>query len=120
MHAPAKGCLSTDSLIGRPAGPKSSRLPRRTAGAVTLSIVDVDYDQLTSAQQSSYDAFAIERPAGLPTPLHLETRYEVDFQGRTLKETDPNGNVTYTFHDDVNHSTRTYVGWNAADPLPKF
>jgi RHS repeat-associated protein len=32
--------------------------------------------------------------------------------------TDPRGSVTYTTYDDVDHSTRTYSGWNAATGSP--
>ena len=44
-------------------------------------------------------------PSGWSTPagggLHLTTTYEVDALGRTTKETDPNGDVTYTVYNDA-------------------
>ncbi|MEI6505371.1 MAG: RHS repeat-associated core domain-containing protein [Planctomycetota bacterium] len=82
-------------------------------GAVTKSIVDVDTSRTTDFRNL---------PAGWLTPtgggLHLVSTYEVDQLGRTVKATDPNGNVTFTVYDDVNHSTRTYVGWNAMTSSP--
>jgi hypothetical protein len=39
----------------------------------------------------------------------------VDALGRTTKMTDPNGNVTYTVYDDVNHSTMVFPGWDATN-----
>src|SRR5207249_2031164 len=46
------------------------------------------------------------------------TTYEVDSLGRTTKVTDPNGNISYTVYDDVNHAVRTYAGWNSSTNLP--
>jgi RHS repeat-associated protein len=46
------------------------------------------------------------------------TTHEVDSLGRITKATDPNGNITFTVYDDVNRSTRTYVGWNTATLAP--
>ena len=84
-------------------------------GAVVKSIVDVD-----TTRTADFDAQSL--PSGWATPagggLHLVTTYEVDSLGRTVKSTDPNGNITYTVYDDVNHSTRTYVGWNTATLAP--
>jgi RHS repeat-associated protein len=79
-------------------------------GAVVKSIVDVD----TSRFQNL--------PSGWATPsgggLHLVTTYGVDSLGRTVKANDPQGNVTYIVYDDVNHSSRTYRGWNSVTNLP--
>ena len=79
------------------------------SGAVVKTIVDVDTSRTSDFQNL---------PSGWATPsgggLHIVTTYEVDRLGRTVKSTDPNGNVTYTVYDDVNHSTRTYVDWNAS------
>jgi RHS repeat-associated protein len=76
-------------------------------GAVLKSIVDVDTTRTADFQNL---------PSGWATPagggLHLVTTHEVDRLGRITKATDPNGNITFTVYDDVNHSTRTYVGWN--------
>jgi RHS repeat-associated protein len=78
-------------------------------GAVVKSIVDVDTSRTAHFQNL---------PAGWLTPtgggLHLVTTHEVDSLGRITKATDPNGNITFTVYDDVNHATRTYVGWNAS------
>jgi len=77
-------------------------------GAVVKSITDVD-----TFRTSEFPGL----PAGWGTPagggLHLVTAYEVDRLGRTTKTTDPQGNITYTVYNDVNHEARTYVGWNA-------
>jgi RHS repeat-associated protein len=82
-------------------------------GAVVKSIVDVDTSRTADFQNL---------PTGWLTPtgggLHLVTTHEVDRLGRTVKATDPNGNVTFTVYDDVNHATRTYVGWNATTKTP--
>ncbi|MCE2727741.1 MAG: hypothetical protein LW698_13330, partial [Planctomycetaceae bacterium] len=82
-------------------------------GAVVKSIVDVDTTRTGDFQNL---------PTGWATPagggLHLVTTHEVDSLGRITKATDPRGSVTYTVYDDVNHSTRTYVGWNTATLAP--
>ena len=39
---------------------------------------------------------------------------QVDELGRTVKETDPNGNVTYTVYKDTNYEVRVYPGWQSA------
>jgi RHS repeat-associated protein len=78
------------------------------SGAVVKTIVDVNTSRTGDFQSL---------PGGWSTPagggLHLVTTYDVDRLGRPVKATDPQGNVTYMVYDDVNHSTRTYVGWNA-------
>jgi RHS repeat-associated protein len=57
-------------------------------------------------------------PAGWTTPsgggLELITLYSVDSLGRTTKQTDPNGNITYTVYNDPGHETRVYPGWHLA------
>ncbi|HWE97544.1 MAG TPA: RHS repeat-associated core domain-containing protein [Tepidisphaeraceae bacterium] len=82
-------------------------------GAVVETITDVD-----TTQTSDFSNL----PSGWSTPsgggLNLVTRYEVDGLGRTTKETDPNGNVTYTVYDDPDHEVRVYRGWNAATGMP--
>jgi len=84
-----------------------------STGAVVKSIVDVN-TTLTSTFQNL--------PSGWTTPagggLHNTTTYEVDDLGRMVKMTDANGNITYTVYDDVNHSMRTYRGWNASTNSP--
>ena len=45
--------------------------------------------------------------------LNQVTTFQVDSLGRTTKETDPNGNITYTDYDDAAHEVRVYPGWNA-------
>ncbi len=56
-------------------------------------------------------------PPGWSTPTgygsNLLTQYQVDEKGRTTKETDPAGNVTYTVYLDAQHEVRVYPGWNA-------
>ena len=36
----------------------------------------------------------------------------------SLRGHDPNGNITFNVYDDVNHSARTYVGWNTSPLAP--
>ncbi len=82
-------------------------------GAVTETITDVD-----TCDSSDYS----NKPSGWTTPtgggLNLVTTYQVDALGRTTKETDPNGNVTYTVYDDVDHEVRVYQGWNSGTDMP--
>jgi len=82
-------------------------------GAVKTSIKDVSTSRTGDFQNL---------PTGWATPagggLHLVSTFDVDRLGRTIKATDPAGNVTYTVYDDVNHSTRTYVGWIASTLTP--
>ncbi len=79
-------------------------------GATTQTITDVTYSSLTSDQKSSFDLTGWTDPTG---GLNLVTNYEVDNQGRTIKEVSPHGNVTYTVYDDANHETRVYSGWQS-------
>jgi RHS repeat-associated protein len=80
-----------------------------TTGAVTMSIQDV-----SSAQLGNNGV-----PGSLPTGwsiaggthLDLVTTYEVDTLGRTVEETDPNLDVTFTVYDDPLHEVRMYSGW---------
>ncbi|AGA25728.1 RHS repeat-associated core domain-containing protein [Singulisphaera acidiphila] len=77
-------------------------------GAVVKTIRDVN-----TTRTSDFTAL----PSGWVTPvgggLHLITRSEVDGLGRTIKEIDPNGNVTYIVFNDAQHEYRIYRGWNA-------
>jgi RHS repeat-associated protein len=82
-------------------------------GAVIESITDVN-----TANTSDFSNL----PSGWSTPagggLNLVTTDQVDGLGRSVAQTDPNGNVTYTVYDDVNHEVRAYPGWNAANGMP--
>jgi len=77
-------------------------------GAVVKAIRDVN-TSLTSGFTNL--------PSGWVTPtgggLNLVTTYQVDGLGRTTEETAPNGEVTYTVYDDVDHEVRTYAGWSS-------
>jgi YD repeat-containing protein len=61
-------------------------------------------------------------PTGWTTPvgggLELITQDQVDPLGRTVKETDPDGNVTYTACIDANYEERVYAGWNSSTSTP--
>ncbi len=76
-------------------------------GSVTKNISDVNTTLTTTF---------VGLPAGWTTPvgagLHLTSSYVLDTLGRTTKETDPKGNLTYTIYNDPNFETRTYRGWN--------
>jgi len=82
-------------------------------GAVVKTIADVD-----TTQTSTFTNL----PSGWTTPagggLQLTTTYVVDGLGRVTKETDPNGEITYTVYDDVDQEVRTYAGWNTATNRP--
>jgi YD repeat-containing protein len=82
-------------------------------GAVTKTISDVD---------TGFTASFSNLPSGWTTPsgggLQLVTLYQVDSLGRTIKETSPAGNVTYTIYDDLNHEKRLYPGWNSTTGTP--
>jgi uncharacterized delta-60 repeat protein/RHS repeat-associated protein len=73
----------------------------------------------TNNQTFTRTAFTPATPAGVSAPmgtrLNLTSSMEVDQFGRTTKMTDPNGNVTYTFYDDANHTVRVYAGWNSSN-----
>ena len=83
------------------------------SGAVVKSITDVN---TTDTSEFS------NLPSGWSTPsgggLNLITTTTVDALGRPTEETDPDGNVTYTVYDDVDHETRVYAGWNSGTGLP--
>jgi RHS repeat-associated protein len=78
-------------------------------GALIKTIQDVN-----TADTSDFDTSTL--PSGWSTRtgagLNLITTYQVDDLGRTIEETDPEGNVTYTTYDDPDHETRTYPGWH--------
>jgi len=78
-------------------------------GAVVKHIADVVYSSLTTAEQSSFDNTGWSQPSG---GLNLVSTFEVDGLGRTTKETDPAGNVTYTVYNDAEHEVRVYRGWH--------
>ena len=77
-------------------------------GALTKLIVDVD-----TAQTGTFSGL----PSGWTTPtgggLHLTTLVEVDGLGRTTRQVDAGGSVTFTVYNDPAHEVRTYRGWNA-------
>ena len=77
-------------------------------GAVVKTITDVN-------TQDTGDFSGL--PAGWTTPagggLELITTMQVDALGRTVEETDPDGNVTCTVYNDAAHEVRTYPGWNS-------
>jgi RHS repeat-associated protein len=76
-------------------------------GAVAKFIADVD-----TTQTGAFTGL----PTGWSTPTgggrHQITTAEVDAFGRTVKQTDAEGNVSYVVYDDANHEIRTYAGWN--------
>jgi RHS repeat-associated protein len=78
-------------------------------GAVTETITDVN-----TALTGEFSGL----PTGWTTPagggLNLIDQMQVDSLGRTTKETDPNGNVTYTVFLDTLHESRVYPGWNGS------
>ncbi len=82
-------------------------------GAVTKTIGDVD-----TTQTGTFSNL----PSGWSTPsgggLHQTTTFEVDHLGRTTKETDPNGNITYTVYLDSGHEVRVYPGWDTGTSAP--
>ena len=45
--------------------------------------------------------------------LNQVTTYQVDALGRTVEQTDPDGNVTWTVYNDPDHEVLTYTGWNS-------
>jgi YD repeat-containing protein len=80
----------------------------QATGAVSKQIVDVN--------TSNTGDFS-NLPSGWSTPsgggLHLISTMEIDALGRTTKQTDPNGNVSYTVYDDAAHEVRVYRGWQS-------
>jgi YD repeat-containing protein len=84
----------------------------QASGAVTKQITDVntndtgDFTDLPTNWSSGSN------------PLHLITLETVDALGRTTKETDPDGNVTYTVYNDTNYEVLVYPGWNGSTGIP--
>jgi len=76
-------------------------------GAVLKTIADVN-----TTQTSDFTGLppGWTSPAG---PVHSITLYQVDGLGRTTRVNDAVGRVTYVVYDDVNHTVRTYRGWDA-------
>jgi Putative Ig domain len=81
-------------------------------GSIIRQVNDVDVsaisDPTESASWSSYDLGWTTTSTGLAQT----TTRQVDALGRTVEETSPNGNITWTVYDDPDHEVRTYVGWN--------
>ncbi len=87
-------------------------------------IAYIEYDDITRAAvkiindvNTANTSNFTDLPAGWATiagaGLDLTTTREVDALGRTVKQTDPNGSITYIVYDDVNREVRTYAGWNS-------
>ena len=80
-------------------------------GAVVQSIEDVNTN---TGKMPTLVNDTVDLPDLWATPegygLNLITTYQVDSQGRTIKETDPNGGVTYTVYDDADHAVFTLPG----------
>jgi RHS repeat-associated protein len=81
------------------------------SGAIIETIDDVDIAALTFAEAATLPSDpSWVTPAGGGS--HRKTTYSVDPLGRVTKEVDPDGVVTFTTYDDVNHEVRTYAGWD--------
>ena len=83
--------------------------------AVIKTITDANLSvtsDFTTADLALISGLGPSTPAG--GGKRLITTYQVDAQGRTVEETDPAGEVTYTVYNDAAHEVRTYPGWNAA------
>ncbi|MCD4825546.1 MAG: cadherin-like domain-containing protein, partial [Phycisphaerae bacterium] len=80
-------------------------------GAIVKQIGDVD---------TTLGGFT-NLPVGWVTPAgggqHLVTEVEVDGLGRSIRNTDPNGNITYTVYNDTNFEIRIYRGWDETNGL---
>jgi hypothetical protein len=78
-------------------------------GAAIQTIQDVNTGDLSDLQND-----AVSLPYGWSTPdgggLNLATSYQVDSLGRTVQETDPNGDTTYTVYDDTDDAVFTFPG----------
>jgi hypothetical protein len=76
-------------------------------GAVVKQITDVN-----TADTADFSGL----PTGWSTPtgggLELITTTQVDGIGRTIEQTDPNGNSTFTVYNDSGHETPVYPGWH--------
>ena len=72
-----------------------------------------DIQDVNTADTSEFT----DLPSGWSTPsgggLNLVTQDMVDDKGRTIKETSPAGNVTYTVYLDALHEVRVYTGWDS-------
>ena len=86
-------------------------------GAVVQQIQDVNMAGNTSDTQFQSDLtllsnlnlnWSTESGYG----QNLVTTYQVDSQGRTIEETTPDGDVTFTVYNDANHEIRVYPGWH--------
>jgi RHS repeat-associated protein/uncharacterized delta-60 repeat protein len=66
------------------------------------------YDDLTGAMTQ------MVQDSGGTGHLNLTNSYTVDALGRTTKEVDPNGNVTYTVYNDAAHQVRIYPGFQSS------
>jgi RHS repeat-associated protein len=87
-----------------------------STGALALDIQDL------TAADSSYSSTYGTSPWTIPASdgFVLATQYAVDDQGRTTDEISPNGNITYTTYDDINHETRVYPGWHYDSSISKY
>ncbi|MGO9108944.1 MAG: Calx-beta domain-containing protein [Thermoguttaceae bacterium] len=90
-------------------------------GAVVQRIQDVNLSGNTGDAQFQAD-LALLTNYGLnwTTPANggqnLLTTYLVDSQGRTIREQDPDGDVTCTVYNDADQEVLTYPGWHQ-DPV---
>ena len=98
----------------------------RATGAVVEQVQDANVNAYNSGEYPAAD-WALLPPAWqttAATPLNYVTTYQVDSQGRTVEETDPAGNVTFTVYQDaaqtvidgsgtavISNEVRTYSGW---------
>ncbi|MCL2648262.1 MAG: fibronectin type III domain-containing protein, partial [Phycisphaerales bacterium] len=73
-------------------------------GAVTLSITD---KTLSPAEQSLFNSLGWTNYHS--SGLNLETTYEVDSQGRTVKITSPDGTITRIVYDDAHQAIYSFV-----------
>ena len=85
------------------------------SGAVAEAIRDINLSntsvsalesagQITSGEIDTFPSTWTQPSSG----LNLITSYKVDALGRTLIQTDPNGNRTFTVYDDINHAVYTF------------
>ena len=82
-----------------------------STGGLVQHVTDVDEQQIAAPAQ-----VAANLPAN--NGLHLVSSFLVDTLGRATKETDPNGNVTYTLYKDADQEVRVYTGWDGATSRP--
>jgi RHS repeat-associated protein len=94
------------------------------AGYWTYAEYDVKTGAVTKRIIDAATGMPETRNGSLPTALNLVHLFEVDEVGRTVKYTDPNGNVTRTVYKDADHETRTYTGvyldgstWKTTGPI---